>query len=288
MNFRHGLSDDALSFHATKFTGFTDIGRRVELENENSRIALILDTETTGIDRQNDDIIEIALRQFCFDRISAKVLWIGDAYCELNDTEKEISAEVEKITGLTKDKLRGKSIDWEIVDRLLDSAALVIAHNAAFDRQFLDRYSKTSQKKIWACSFTQIDWSDFPVAKQTILALLHGFFYDSHRALNDIDALLHLLQFPSVSKKDQSFLSELLENARKQYCLIRALKAPKERKDKLKARGYFWNPTEYHWFKKVPKDQTKSERSFLENEIYYDIPFQATLTDIPLIDNFKF
>jgi DNA polymerase III epsilon subunit-like protein len=38
-------------------------------------------------------------------------------------------------------------------------ARLVVAHNAAFDRKFLERPCETFSTKPWACSISQINWA---------------------------------------------------------------------------------------------------------------------------------
>lgn len=45
---------------------------KLDRGNENKRIAVVLDTETTGLDYQRHEIIEIAARKIAFDRLSVR------------------------------------------------------------------------------------------------------------------------------------------------------------------------------------------------------------------------
>ena len=74
-------------------------------------------------------------------------------------------------------------------------ATLVIAHNAAFDRPFVEKQWDVFATKPWGCSMTQVHWRDEGIAtqKQELIALCLGFFYEAHRAENDCRALLHIL-----------------------------------------------------------------------------------------------
>src|SRR5690606_10885352 len=109
-----------------------------------------------------------------------------------------------------------QSIDWKIVENLLEKCQIIIAHNASFDRPFIDKLSMVSKNKIWGCSLNQIDWNSFgfPVRKLDVLSIYHGFFTDAHRALHDADALIYLLSLKN-HKTQASYLFELLVNAQK-------------------------------------------------------------------------
>ena len=71
-------------------------------------------------------------------------------------------------------------------------AALVIAHNAEFDRKFAEKAFDVFTMKVWACSMTQILWAEesFESPKLEYLAMKSGFFYDGHRAAVDCNAAI--------------------------------------------------------------------------------------------------
>ena len=254
---------------------------------KNIRRGLIIDLETTGFNKGSDKIIELAARSFLFDRGSGAIVKILDAYSDLEDPQMPIPKEVSRVTGITNEMVVGQSIKWEHVESLLSQADLIVAHNASFDRPFLDRYTKTSSEKAWGCSLKQIDWNqkNFPTSKLEVLTLCHGFFIDAHRALSDVDALLHLLSFQDSITR-QSYLQELLINARRPMTRVNAVKAPFESKDLLKERGYAWDTQKKLWWKSIRQEDRENEAEWLTSAVYKGTQW-ADFQDIPLHQNFR-
>ena len=73
-----------------------------------------LDTETTGIDRANDKIIEIAVKLVKFEATTGKIISIDHIYESFNDPEEDISTEITQLTGITNEMVEGHSIDWNL------------------------------------------------------------------------------------------------------------------------------------------------------------------------------
>ncbi len=251
------------------------------------RFGVAIDVETTGLNQEADTVIEVGMRLFTFNKSNGDILSIGQSYSEFQDPGQPLSPEIINLTGITDEMLVGKSINWSKVDELLSEASIVIAHNARFDRPFIDRKSKVSTEKIWACSVKQIDWvkQGYMSPKLELLNIYHGFFTDSHRALNDADALLYLLSLPAANS-NQPYLQELLNNARRPMTQMVAIGAPFESKDFLKGRGYSWDNINRFWAKVIFKDESANETKWLE-EVVYIGPFRGLNRDIALADGFK-
>jgi DNA polymerase III subunit epsilon len=66
----------------------------------------------------------------------------------------------------------GQSFDNEQVKALADKAILVIAHNSAFDRKFVEDRYPIFTTLPWACSLAQIDWSKERIGSRTLEYLL--------------------------------------------------------------------------------------------------------------------
>jgi DNA polymerase-3 subunit epsilon len=259
----------------------------IQTNKDKIRTGVVIDTETTGLNRNSDLIIEIGLRAFQFNRGTGEILAIGEEYSGLQDPNRPLSDDVKRLTGLTDEALRGQSIDWTAVDRILDSADIIIAHNASFDRPFVDRSSKVSAGKPWACSFKQIDWTrkGFGVSKLEILSIYHGFFTDAHRALHDAEALLHLMSMTDWNTQ-RPYFNELLANARRPITKVVAANSPFESKDALKERGYNWEANRRAWQKMVFKEDLDAELAWLESAVYKG-SFRPVTEDIATNDNFK-
>ena len=189
------------------------------ISDQSSIRVAFLDTETTGIDRMNDHVIEIAVKVLCFEASSGKILSIEGSYESFNDPEEDISREITLLTGIENKMVDGKFIDWNEVDVLFQGVDIIIAHNASFDRACIDRFSSNSPSKVWACSISDIDWLErgFTSFKQELLCYWHGFYFDAHRAMNDVDALIHLLTFDTGHERP---LLELIKNSNKSDFII--------------------------------------------------------------------
>lgn len=247
-----------------------------------------LDVETTGLDRSKDTIIELAVKVVKLERETGLIVTIGNTYESFNDPGEEIDELITQITGITDTMVSGHIIDWDIVEQTLQMADLIVAHNAAFDRSFIDKYSTISREKVWACSIHDINWMNrgFTSAKQELLCYWHGFYFESHRAMNDVDALIHLLTHHAYDN-DRPVL-ELIENANKSTYIIRALNFEYDpvKKDRVKANGYRWNANEKLWFKKVPYDDLETEKDWLTG-IIYDTYFRGRVDEIKITDKYK-
>lgn len=254
---------------------------------ERIRMGIVIDVETTGLNKKADQVIEVGLRTFLFNKLTGELLKAGATYSGLQDPGKPLSEDIKRLTGLTDEALAGKSIDWKQVNSLIEQAHIVIAHNAAFDRPFIDRSAPASAAKPWACSLKQVEWSKkgFTVHKLDVLCIYHGFFTDAHRALNDVDALLNLLSMLDTST-NRPYLNELLTTARKPVSKIVATSSPFETKDLLKERGYSWDQTGRAWQKIIHKDDLASEVAWLESAVYGG-DFKGRVEDLTLTDQFK-
>lgn len=258
-------------------------------QNHQEKILLgvCLDVETTGLNSANDVIIEIALQQFLFNKNTGEILSYARSYTSLQDPGFPLKAETTRLTGITDDMVAGQNIDWSQVDQLLNESSIVIAHNAKFDRPFIEKKSKVSAHKLWACSMKQVDWDakGFTSAKLELLNIYHGFFTDSHRALNDVHALLYILGHTDA-QSNQPNLHELITKANRLLCHVIASSSPFESKDLLKARGYSWDVTNRFWAKMIFKDEQIQEIKWLEDSVYHG-PFRGLTRDITPTDNFK-
>ena len=161
------------------------------------RRGLFVDVETTGLDTETDEIIEVALLPFDYDPRSGSIVAVHEdtALNELRDPGIPIPAESSQIHGITEDQVKGKIVDEARVKSLVDEADLIVAHNSAFDRPMLERVWPCFATKPWACSLVDVDWRSegFGAGKLDYLLMQQGWFYDGHRALSDCLAGVFLL-----------------------------------------------------------------------------------------------
>lgn len=239
---------------------------------DGSRIGLFVDVETTGLDPDKDEIIELAMLPFRYS-LGGAVIELLEPFDRLRQPSAPIPEAVTALTGITDDMVAGQQIDPGEVSEFAAPADLVVAHNATFDRRFLERFCPAFCKKPWACSMAEIDWAaeGFEGTKLAYLAAGHGFFYDRHRAANDCLAAVELLSRP-LPRSGVSGLASLLARARQTTCRIWAANSAFELKDTLKARGYRWNGDDdgrpKAWYVDVPDDQKDTELDYLWREVY--------------------
>lgn len=98
---------------------------------------IVLDTETTGLDHKTGHrLIEVACVEL------EDFLPTGRTFYRLIHPDREIDADAERVHGISLASLEGKPRFHEpdVCDALLDfvADAALIAHNAAFDRGFLN------------------------------------------------------------------------------------------------------------------------------------------------------
>lgn len=236
------------------------------------RLGLVVDVETTGLDPRRDEIIELAMTPFTYG-LDGVVFSVDESFQGLRQPSEPITQEITAITGITNEMVAGQVIDSAEVAKFAAPVSLVIAHNAAFDRRFLERFSDVFSTKPWACSLSQIDWAaeGYEGTKLAYLAQTAGFFYDRHRAMHDCLATIELLA-TRLPQSGVTGLSRLLDGARSVAWRIWAENSPFELKDTLKARGYRWNgdpgPQPRAWYIDVPEAQREAEVRFLRTEIY--------------------
>lgn len=231
---------------------------------------LVLDTETTGLDHSRDKIIELAMLQVDVDIMTG--LPVGDVavYDGLEDPGMPISKEIQAITGISSEMVRGLHLDEARIAAMLAGADLVIAHNAGFDRPFCEARIPAFAQLPWGCSFADIDWrkEGHGSAKLEYLALEKGWFYDAHRAEVDCHALLAVLGEP-LPTFGQSGLAKIIAMSRLPSYRLQATNAPFEAKDLLKARAYRWNAEQKVWHTRlVDEVQLTAELTWLKSTVY--------------------
>jgi DNA polymerase III subunit epsilon len=235
-------------------------------------VAAVVDVETTGTNPDGDKIIELGVCLFEYDRQSGRVYKVFGSWEWLEDPGFPIPPEITNITGITDEMVAGQRIDDHAVNDLLSRAVLVIAHNADFDRRFLERRLHMCAKKHWACSRGDIDWKAEGIRSSALefVAYSLGFFHDGHRAASDCRATIHALtqRLPGTGRLA---LQALLEQARRPTWRLWAKDAVIEKKDVLKARNYSWSPgvsgRPKCWYRDVRDPDTAEEVSWLRQNV---------------------
>ena len=247
-----------------------------------------IDLETTGLDKFNSEIIEIAMKVVLVNEKSGDIINVIDEYESLQQPDGIITQTITNVTGITNEMVEGRSIDWNYVNNIVQSVDIMVAHNARFDRGFFDLVSDFSKEKIWCCSVNDINWSGlgFSSKKQEMLCMWHGFYYSSHRAMNDVNALIHLVTHKSYTEEKP--LKQIIESSKESIYRIYAenFKYDEEKKNIVKNNNYRWDPVRKVWSKEVKFEELESEKIWL-TEVIYDDTFLGRVMEISNTNKYK-
>ncbi len=108
---------------------------------------IVLDTETTGFDpRTGDRLIEVGCIEL------NDLLPTGRTFHRFVNPERLIPADAIRVHGITDDKVKDAPLFAAIVDDLMEfiGDAPVIAHNAQFDRNFIDAECRRCHQPLLA------------------------------------------------------------------------------------------------------------------------------------------
>ena len=239
---------------------------------EPTKRAVFVDVETTGLDASKDAVIELGMVPFDY-TLDGTIVAVGEPFGSLRDPGFPIPAEITSLTGITDEMVRGVNIDPDAVAAFVEQAALVISHNASFDRPFCQREWPLFATKAWACSLREIDWTaeGFTGKKLSQIAAGYGLFFDAHRAVDDCHAGVEILT-RKLPRTGRSGFAALLQLARTPRWRIWAEGAPYALRELLKNRGYRWSPGDESapkaWHLEVLEGDLESELQFLRSEIF--------------------
>lgn len=151
---------------------------------------VIVDIETTGIDPERDRIIEVAA-------LLCRGPETIDRFHTMVDPGRSIPESIVQLTGIDASMVRGAPSSAEAASALVDfvGGRDVIAHNAAFDREFLQRATLGREfVEPWLDSvrLTQIALPRLRSHTLSDLAAAFGVHTPTHRAGDDVEALARI------------------------------------------------------------------------------------------------
>jgi DNA polymerase-3 subunit epsilon len=201
----------------------------------------IIDTETTGVDPERDQIVEVAAILYSLshaapiESISYLVPCAENPAIIVNGIAPNLTTLSEDM-GLVLDNMEARSIAY-------------VAHNASFDQSFLKRDAIP-----FVCSMRHIDWP-VPCGSKALvaIALAHGIGVASaHRAMADCDTISRLLTRVHEMGVD---LEQLIARALLPRVKIKALVSYDDRQLAKDAR-FQWDGDTMTWW-----------REFIEGEV---------------------
>lgn len=167
---------------------------------------IIFDTETTGMNRESRDkaeghrILELGCVELINRRATGKTLHL------YFNPEQEVDPEAVKVHGLSNERLANEPFmrdKWDEIEAFFDGADELIAHNADFDCQFLNRELALAgrnyriQDKFTIVDTLALAKQQYPGQRNNLDALCKRFNIDNsnrekHGALLDSELLLEV------------------------------------------------------------------------------------------------
>ena len=212
---------------------------------------LVLDTETTGLNPETNQVIEVGAVLLDLNSKHALGTLQYLIYAPSNPCE-----DINHITQLALDAAKDQHKPYEsLLFSMAEQADYIVAHNAKFDKGFIDKHVG-DLKKIWVCSKEDLK---FPKSGKSSrlghLAYDHNIpVYDAHRALSDVDTLCSLLLLtPDIKEQiDRAKAPKTLYYADVSY----------ENREQAKAKGFFWANDARQWRKLMTETEVSAFTEF--------------------------
>jgi len=217
---------------------------------------LIVDTETTGLSPAKGRCIEVGAVLF---HVPSRAVLSQVSFllpCNSNPAER-VNGIAAAVTRLEQPRQQSLAC----LEAMAAAADVLVAHNAAFDRQWFGREDLPSLQRPWLCSMEDIRWPAERHLRATPsvrdLALAYGVpVWAAHRALTDCIYIAQVFE-------REAQLETLLQQALLPRQLYRA-RLPYDQRHLAKEAGFRWNgDVQGAWSKRLTED----ERDLLPFEV---------------------
>tara|TARA_R110002072_G_scaffold38314_20_gene111058 strand:+ start:36691 stop:37590 length:900 start_codon:yes stop_codon:yes gene_type:complete len=207
---------------------------------ESVRRVAVIDTETTGLNVDKHQIIELCAAIVLVNE-QGRIIAVQCVMTGLVDPGEPLSHEIAELTGLSDADLAGRSINSGELTELLEYCDGVIAMNSAFDRPFVEKLLSEHVPVPWGCAMADVPWRQlgFEPGSQGFLLMQSGYYMrTAHRAKDDVLALIQLLDH--VCEDGETVIAKTLAAMDAPAWRFEAKSAPYRHKDDLREQRYRW------------------------------------------------
>lgn len=170
----------------------------------------VIDIETTGMNREGQKIIEIAIINYDADTDT-----VVETFSSLINPEKNISYQIEMITGINDEMVEDAPKFYQLAKKIIEmtEGRVFVAHNVFFDYRFIQRefieLGYTYKRNVFCtCKSARVAFKG--LASYSLKNLCHHFGFTqkaAHRALSDAEDALLILKKILNSNVDIETLS---------------------------------------------------------------------------------
>lgn len=171
----------------------------------------VIDIETTGVDRGYDEIIDLGFLQF-------EGTKLVKSYSSLVKTQNTLSQFIQKLTGIKPAQVK-KAPQWSVVEQdLLElEGHKLVAHNASFERMFLEKYFEDLGDDRERESFEDsiyylglLDPSQSSLSLENLIVHFKIAEKEEHRGLSDSRDLLKVMLLATWKLKKDANLNHFI------------------------------------------------------------------------------
>jgi len=226
-------------------------------------IIAVVDVETEGLDPETDSVVEIAAALVQTDNEGRITGIIGKIY-GLQDPGRPLPPRIKTLTGLSDERLQGRSIDIDKMTAFLCRADALLAHAVRFDAGFCRRLLPGITHLPWVCTLNDIDWlgAGFDGRALGHLLMQQGLFAPkAHTAGDDVTAAINLAA--TVLPNGRTVMAEALVNARTTTVRVDAEGPIYDARAELKRRSYSFDWLRKSWWIETTEFQADYEHSWI-------------------------
>ena len=176
---------------------------------------IVFDTETTGLDFENDEILQLSI-------INSDGEVLFDRY--FKPEEKTEWPEAQKFNGISPEMVKdlpGYRDSLDQVKAIFENAETLVAYNNAFDVEMLKRWGINLEEKKQADVMKdfallygeyQTEYNEFKWQKLSKCAEYFGYSFNPHNSLEDVKATLYCYEKMEEMKQSGEYDRIVTEN----------------------------------------------------------------------------
>jgi DNA polymerase-3 subunit epsilon len=211
---------------------------------------LIVDVETTGLDPQQDHVIELGA-----------ILYSVSHHCVLQQLStlfpvRDNEAEgINHISSQASQEVKDFKLVLQQFQSWVEIADFLVAHNASFDSQWFGYGILPSIDKPWLCTYQDFVWQkNYKPTNLINTALNYGVgVSQAHRALTDCQLIASIFDRVGAEFKQFEHLLEKAVKRSREPLITVVAKVDYDKKDLAKKQNFKWNANKRVWEKEIKR-----------------------------------